>query len=277
MEIVNKSKFNLKLLIILHFILSISCEDDSLQIKTIGEYYLVEDEYYYKNDADVLTDIINLNQLSNDPDYWYYYSNMDFPGSNQLFAYWKNTRIYYLWINDSLITKLPESIGNLNSLEELYIDGSKIESLPDEICNLTYLTELGNKSYIDIDEGILSSLPDSIHQLQRLEHINLENHNLSSLPETIGQLSSLIKLDLTNNNLTTIPPSIGSLDRLQLLHLDDNYLTNIPQSICNLEIRDVEIYLQNNFLCDSTYYDFYIYFNYFDCINVYVNGQNCDE
>ena len=47
-----------------------------------------------------------------------------------------------LYLNDNQLTTLPESIGNLQSLEELWLDNNQFTQLPERICNLQNLQEL---------------------------------------------------------------------------------------------------------------------------------------
>jgi len=102
------------------------------------------------------------------------------------------------------LSSLPESIGNLNSLKELYIGGNQLISLPESIGNLNSLQEL-----------------------------DLSYNKLTSLPESIGNLNSLKKLDISNNQLTSLPESIGNLNSLQIFDLEANGLTSLPERIKN--------------------------------------------
>ena len=84
----------------------------------------------------------------------------------------------------------------------------------------------------------LTTLPESIGQLQNLKELTLESCiNLSTLPESIGQLKNLTTLRLRNcKNLTTLPESIGQLSNLKKLDLDGYYnLTTLPESIGQLQ------------------------------------------
>ena len=71
---------------------------------------------------------------------------------------------------------LPESIGQLSQLHELYLDNN-----------------------------LLSTLPESIGQLSQLQELYLNNNQLSTLLESIGRLSQLQQLDLSSNQLSALP------------------------------------------------------------------------
>jgi len=42
-----------------------------------------------------------------------------------------------LYLEDNQLTTLPESIGNLSSLETLYLYYNQLTTLPESICNLS--------------------------------------------------------------------------------------------------------------------------------------------
>ena len=85
------------------------------------------------------------------------------------------------------ITALPETIGQLSNLQELWLDNNQI-----------------------------IVLPESIGQLSNLQYLSLSNNQITVLPESIGQLSNLQELWLNNNQITVLPESIGQLSNLQI-------------------------------------------------------------
>ncbi len=62
---------------------------------------------------------------------------------------------------------------------------------------------------------------------QQITGIGLYKRRLTTLPESIWDLQSLKKLVLYKNNLTTLPESIGNSASLQELRLQYNKLTKI--------------------------------------------------
>lgn len=97
---------------------------------------------------------------------------------------------------------LPESVGNLKSLQIL-----------------------------NLDENQLITLPESIGNLKSLQELYLENNQLTFLPESIGNLQSIQVLDMQINQLNTLPESIGNLISLQILYLGRNRLVSLPESM----------------------------------------------
>lgn len=163
-----------------------------------------------------------------------------------------NTDITSLNLSNNQLTFLPDSIGNLRKLEELYVSGNQLISLPESICNLKnlYLLVVDRNQIVSIPERIgdlhnlttlfmnnnqIVSIPESIEHLQFLEKINLEHNRLSSLPESIGDLQSLEILEFGSNSLSSLPESIGNLQNLGYLDLKDNQLASLPESMGNLQ------------------------------------------
>ncbi len=134
----------------------------------------------------------------------------------------------YLDLSKNQLLSLPESIGNLFSLQELYLGQNKLKTLPESISNLRSLQTLS------LWRNQLSSLPESIGNLKLLKDLRLRINLLTTLPESIGDLKSLEILRLQQNNLTTFPESIGNLSSLKELTVYENQLTTLPESISNL-------------------------------------------
>jgi len=103
-----------------------------------------------------------------------------------------------------------------------------LTSLPESIGDLTKLETLW------LEEHKFSSLPESFGNLVNLQSLNLERNQLTSLPESFGNLRSLQTLNLEWNRFTSLPESFGNLTNLEELNLDMNRLTSLPASFGNL-------------------------------------------
>jgi Leucine-rich repeat (LRR) protein len=106
----------------------------------------------------------------------------------ELIAAARRDRSTKLDLSRQVLTELPDSIGELDSLLEL-----------------------------DLSNNQLTRLPDSIGNLHRLTQLYLRSNNLTELPETIGKLIKLKVLNIHENRLTKLPESIGNLTELTTL------------------------------------------------------------
>ncbi|XP_039173310.1 disease resistance protein RPV1-like [Eucalyptus grandis] len=153
----------------------------------------------------------------------------------------------------SFVQELPEGIGYLETLKELYIDGTairaidipegsygkletlsacntKILSLPDRIGNLKSL------SYLALDDTKLSELPYSIGLLENLQTLSLKNcRSLWKLPDSIGNLKELQVMDLSYTLVDELPSSVKDLRNLKVLKMVHTFIREFPGGIKNLE------------------------------------------
>ena len=130
----------------------------------------------------------------------------------------------------SKLDRLPENLGNAESLKELYLGGTAIRKVPSSIGLLKHLGSLNfrgwkglssNKSWYELLP--FCSMPTSPHPIDLL---------FSSL--SLSPASSLFQLDLTGCNLKAIPNDIGSLFSLESLNLSGNDFVCLPESIIRL-------------------------------------------
>ena len=91
----------------------------------------------------------------------------------------------------------------------------------------------------------LTTLPDSLAQLQSLQTLNVNNNQLTALPDSLAQLQSLQELDVSNNQLTALPDSLARLQNLRELNANDNQLTALPDSLAELQNLQ-ELYVSAN-------------------------------
>jgi len=181
----------------------------------------INEDGYHCGDLQVLQDIIDANPSLEGQN----------PTEMGYFQEWNNDgRLFHLSLDDSQIISLPESIGDLSSLEVLLIRHTP-----------------------------LTNVPESIGDLSSLEWLELEDNQLISIPESIGELSSLEHLNLSNSQFTSLPESIGQLNSLEYLGIHHNQLTSIPESICNLP--NVNVNVSNNYLCEEYHYECIISWN----------------
>ncbi|NVM28859.1 MAG: leucine-rich repeat domain-containing protein [Candidatus Helarchaeota archaeon] len=146
-----------------------------------------------------------------------------------------------LYLNKNELTSLPNSIGNLKSLQFIALEENKLNSLPDSIGNLGSLKELR------LNRNRITELPTSIGKLKSLEDLHLERNRITALPDSLGDIKTLQSLDLSHNQLTKIPESIGKLKSLKNLDLEHNKVEWLPESVANLKKLE-RLDLSNNIL-----------------------------
>ena len=147
---------------------------------------------------------------------------------------------------------MPDEIGNLHSLTELYIDGPTTmsenilgcrmlqsitvqdlyETIPAELTactELTYLAISGTNAY--------GSIPTDIGNLAKLEILGVYNTGISgSIPASLGNCTELRTLWLDNNYLSgSIPSELAGCTKLKVIRLHHNSLSGeIPEAICQI-------------------------------------------
>ena len=133
-----------------------------------------------------------------------------------------------LWLNYNQLSKVPEFLGQLSSLQRLYLSNNQLSEVPDSLGQLSSLQQL------NLSNNHLSEVPEALGQLSSLQRLYLSNNQMSDVPDSLGQLSSLQRLYLSKNQLNEVPGSIGQLSSLQTLYLDYNQLNEVPESLGQL-------------------------------------------
>lgn len=179
-------------------------------------------------------------------------SSIGFEGIPQTIGNLKSLEV--LTLKENRITTIPDSIGNLKSLRELNLYKNRLSSLPQSIGNLqtllkinldknefrtfpTQLLKLKNLELLNLEKNFIKSIPKEIDELQNLKYFNIEHNGLESIPSEIGNLSKLEELYLAYNKLKEIPISFGKLENLKELYIMNNKITNIPDEIRELNIQ----------------------------------------
>ncbi|CDP18523.1 unnamed protein product [Coffea canephora] len=145
---------------------------------------------------------------------------------------------------------LPDELIHLNNLISLNLGWNHFEGSLDGIWNWSSLTSL-DLSYnnfttflpsqlstltalISLDlatNHFRGSIPSSIANISKLQHLDLYDNNLSSslpIPSNLGKLSSLEHWDVSNNKLTgTLPESFWQLSKLEDLRIHNNSMEGI--------------------------------------------------
>ncbi|XP_050244407.1 disease resistance protein RPV1-like isoform X3 [Quercus robur] len=131
----------------------------------------------------------------------------------------------------SKLVKLPENLGNIETLVELDVSGTAITGLPLSIEHLIGLTILDIR-----DCKNLSSLPNGCYSSMSLKSLNLSGcSKLVKLPENLGNIKTLKELDVSGTAITGLPLSIEHLIGLTKLDIRDcKNLSSLPNGCYSL-------------------------------------------
>jgi len=120
---------------------------------------------------------------------------------------------------------LPRSIGRLGNLRVLRLYGaldardldsdqpvpaSKIKSLPETLAQLQNLEEL------DLGRNGLRSVPPQIASLAKLKKLGLDYNDLRELPPFVGDLKNLEELSLNSNGGVKLPQTLSGIKGLKV-------------------------------------------------------------
>ena len=147
--------------------------------------------------------------------------------------------VYSLILTKRTTKKLPDNIDTLKNLKYLSISGTLISELPESIGNLDKLIILSANA------SRLKQIPKSIAKLKRLREMNLSACKLDSIPEEIGSLTTLWSLSLASNKLSCLPKSISNLKNVSFFTLDNNNFETFPKE-CTKMLSLHNLWIHNN-------------------------------
>ncbi|ONH90044.1 hypothetical protein PRUPE_8G032100 [Prunus persica] len=157
----------------------------------------------------------------------------------------------------SKIDKLPENVGEMESLTKLRLYGTSIRQLPRSIVGLKKLRDLslgGGSGSQPNKSRFWWGLPrlykrnalvlGSLDGLCSLGILDLSDCELceGDLPSDIGCLSSLAEFKLSGNNFVSLPASIGCLSKLKLFWVNGcQRLQQLPDLSKLISLMDIDI------------------------------------
>jgi Leucine-rich repeat (LRR) protein len=136
---------------------------------------------------------------------------------------------------------LPESIGNLRSLEKLILYGAQDPRDPDRQPGERHkfprsMSQLKNLIYLDLGRNGLDEIPSFVKDLPRLRELRFEYNELKKVPELISNLRELRILNLAANDLDDLPDFLNTLPKLT--HITLGYNCRITQN--NAKMKDLK-------------------------------------
>jgi Leucine-rich repeat (LRR) protein len=149
-------------------------------------------------------------------------SNLDGIG---MFA--KTPTLQVLNLGRNPLKELPESLGQLQSLRELWLEDCGLQGdFPNCVLELPHL------KLLRASNNQWTELPSTINKMQSLEILCLDRNQFQTLPQELGDLKNLHSLLVRHNQLKSLPEGVPSSTMpLQLLHISSNQLTHLPDSL----------------------------------------------
>ncbi|KAF8028909.1 hypothetical protein BT93_E1553 [Corymbia citriodora subsp. variegata] len=142
-----------------------------------------------------------------------------------------------------MLSVLPHSIGNLVNVKHLILSCWELQKLPDSIGQLESLLELDVRhtslKALNMGHSRITELPKTIGMLETLEELSASCEHLEGeIPSEIGALSSLKILDVSGGHFSRLLTTINQLTNLQKLNLwgcrSIQQLPELPKSLRSL-------------------------------------------
>lgn len=155
--------------------------------------------------------------------------------------------------------RLPRSIGRLTNLRVLRLYGaldgrdvgvgepaskSKNKPLPDTLAELQKLEEL------DLGRNGITSLPPQVAMLRGLKKLSLDYNELRALPAFVGDLPHLEELSVNANGGVRLPPSLAKVRGLKVF-MGNNRLTLVAQRQLRARFPNATFSFENEYDDDS--------------------------
>lgn len=155
----------------------------------------------------------------------------------------------------SMNVSLPRSIGELENLRVLRLYGAldgrdvgtegdaprtQSKSLPDSLANLQRLEEL------DLGRNGLRSVPPQVGSLRGLKRLGLDFNEIREIPSFVGDLTNLEELSLRSNGGLVLPPSLSKVKGLKVF-MGNNKLTLRDQKKLRDRFPDAVFSFENEF------------------------------
>lgn len=141
-------------------------------------------------------------------------------------------------ITNTKLKRIPDELGNLKNLCDVWIEGNDLEEFP------TPFTECKDIfAFVLKDEPKVTSIPESIANWEKnLISLNISGTGITTLPDVFDKLWRVSSLELEDNpNLSSLPATIGmeqipyqgggySITGIRGLYLDGCGFTSIPDA-----------------------------------------------
>ncbi|WP_157970372.1 leucine-rich repeat domain-containing protein [Albibacterium indicum] len=132
------------------------------------------------------------------------------------------------------LTSIPDTFGDLESLELLELMSLSLEELPETISNLKNLRSF------DFQGNDIKKLPDALGDMVNL--VELKGYTSQNIPSSVTELPKLkILYFLTGATNASLPDDFGNIKSLEIFKLGGDF-KKLPNSFCDLpNLYDVEL------------------------------------
>ncbi|HEX8502247.1 MAG TPA: hypothetical protein VF659_16820 [Pyrinomonadaceae bacterium] len=157
----------------------------------------------------------------------------------------------------SMNVTLPRSIGQLSSLRVLRLygalDGREVgddakgrpsKLLPDTLADLQKLEEL------DLGRNGIRSVPPQVASLRGLKKLSLDYNEIREVPAFVGELKNLEELSLNANGGVSLPQSLSGVKGLKVF-MGNNRLTLAAQKSLRTRFPDAVFNFENEYDDDA--------------------------
>lgn len=163
-------------------------------------------------------------------------------------------------LSNNQLSDLPDDLHRLTQLKILFLSNNQFERIPKVLSRCAQLEMISFKSnrlrtvdddvlpqdtrWLILTDNQITSLPDSMGQLHRLQKLALAGNCLTALPESMSQCHRLELARLSANNLTTMPDFLFALPRLSWLAFSGNTKSesgNRGKSILSVALQGIEL------------------------------------
>ncbi|XP_019383952.1 PREDICTED: leucine-rich repeat-containing protein 40 isoform X2 [Gavialis gangeticus] len=129
------------------------------------------------------------------------------------------------------LSEIPARIVELKeSVCDVSLGFNKLSSISLELCLLHRLT------HVDVRNNFLTSLPEEMEALTKLQIINLAFNRFKIFPTVLYCIPTLETILLSNNQVGSIDPfQLKKMDKLGTLDLQNNDLLQVPPELGNCE------------------------------------------
>lgn len=130
----------------------------------------------------------------------------------------------FLNLGKNPLSTLPATFAGLTSLKIIFFLGCEFTKVPEVLGSMKSLYMLSFKAN-KVEEVPAASIP-----YRTLGWLILSDNNIACLPDTVGKCENMRKLLLAGNKLTNagLPHNMGDMTKLELIRLADNQLTEVP-------------------------------------------------